>query len=216
MLSLYFCFTYLGLDFSLVIYFSVISLFFTNAFLFSTINALLSVKYPPLYSVFFFVPSLPSYLLSSHFPTFWSYTTYLLIVSNTNDRNENEHFLPHYLASLLYIFLFHFTCHSWTFFLYLLLSTLSLSLRSLSGKSSSNKVNHRDTIRSDRSNSRRGHTFLHDMKRGGEKGKKWKVSSRGALQLITLLNADRTIRQFTPSGSQLRDIEMHVQTHAYV
>lgn len=52
----------------------------------------------------------------------------------------------------------------------------------------------------DRSNSRQGHTFLHDMKRG-EKGK----SSTGTLQLITLLNDDKAIKQFTQSGSQLRD-----------
>lgn len=55
-------------------------------------------------------------------------------------------------------------------------------------------------IRCDRSNSRQGHTFLRSMKRG-EKGK----SSTGTLQLITLLNADKAIRQFTQSGSQLRN-----------
>lgn len=71
-------------------------------------------------------------------------------------------------------------------------------------------------IRSDRSNSRRGHTSLRDIKQGVEKGKNRKVSSRGALPLITLLSTDRTIRQFTQAGSQLGDREMHVQTHAYV
>lgn len=36
-------------------------------------NALLSVRYPPLYSLFF-VPSHPSSLLSAHFLTFCTYT----------------------------------------------------------------------------------------------------------------------------------------------
>lgn len=66
------------------------------------------------------------------------------------------------------------------------------------------KINHRDAICSDPSKSRRGHTCACDIRQVGEKGKNRKVSSRGALQLVTLLSADEAVRRFTRAGSPPR------------
>lgn len=63
----------------------------------------------------------------------------------------------------------------------------------LSVESSSYKLSHGDTIRSDHSNSRQGHASLWYIERG--KGK-MEVSSRGALQLITLPSTDRRMKRF--------------------
>lgn len=69
----------------------------------------------------------------------------------------------------------------------------------LSGKSSSAKFKHRDAIRADPSKSQ-GHTCACDIKQvRGRKNRK--VSSRGALQLVTLLSGDEAIRRFTQAGS---------------
>lgn len=85
----------------------------------------------------------------------------------------------------------------------------------LSVKSSPDNVNHRDTIRSDRSNSRRGHTSLWDIERG--RGKREKPNRELEKRFTAHYSAERwQDDEAAHTGWISREREMHVQTHAYV
>lgn len=81
------------------------------------------------------------------------------------------------------------------------------TLAALSAKSSSNKVSHRELIYCDRSKACGETLPSRIIKQGSEKVLffKWVGSSRGTLQLISLLRTDRTMTQFTLDSKSLTE-----------
>lgn len=166
-----------------------------------------------------FVSSNPSSILSSHFLSH-SYPVSLSL-SGVWSQFINAKKWARYISTFIIFpfpstFRFYFLCHSSPFCLWWL-SWQSLShfgsfcslwtLAALSAKSSSNKVSHRELICCDRSKACGETLPSRIIKQGSEKVifLKWVGSSRGTLQLISLLRTDRTMTQFTLDSKSLTE-----------